>query len=428
MIYDIVNAVVYVILAQLFCSAFLKREKQSQVVSFLLSILWVLVVLGAATVFETMPAVRIVLAVIINIVFALSIYKDNKPIKVASIAAMFYVLVIVCDTFVIAIHKYLDPGMRIEKIMESDISIYMGAVSQFIQIILVFVIRRLFRRVKTAEIQSKLWLIYTVFPLYSLSLIILLVYSFDGPIGSFQANAFTYIAISLLLINLFVYWFIRQESQRVLETQKNEMEKIHAQGILQLYDQITTERDILGRREHEFKNIITALKGLLKEEQYDKMKEILDVQNTELITNANVFETGNRLVNSILNTKYSEAREKGITFRFVINNLSSLNIDDRDCIVILSNILNNAIEAAEKCPRDNRYLDVKATIEDGQFIFACRNSYVTDFDIEMKSKKKDVISHGYGIENIKDAVNRNNGDCILKKEETEFVAVIILPL
>lgn len=428
MIYDIVNAVVYVILAQLFCSAFLKREKQSQVVSFLLSILWVLVVLGAATVFETMPAVRIVLAVIINIVFALSIYKDNKPIKVASIAAMFYVLVIVCDTFVIAIHKYLDPGMRIEKIMESDISIYMGAVSQFIQIILVFVIRRLFRRVKTAEIQSKLWLIYTVFPLYSLSLIILLVYSFDGPIGSFQANAFTYIAISLLLINLFVYWFIRQESQRVLETQKNEMEKIHAQGILQLYDQITTERDILGRREHEFKNIITALKGLLKEEQYDKMKEILDVQNTELITNANVFETGNRLVNSILNTKYAEAREKGIAFRFVINNLSSLKIDDRDCIVILSNILNNAIEAAEKCSQDNRFISVKATIEDGQFIFACRNSYVNEIDPDMKSKKKDVIAHGYGIENIKDAVNRNNGDCILKKEENEFVAVIILPL
>ncbi len=428
MIYDIVNAVVYVILAQLFCSAFLKREKQSQVVSFLLSILWVLVVLGAATVFETMPAVRIGLAVIINIVFALSIYKDNKPIKVASIAAMFYVLVIVCDTFVIAIHKYLDPGMRIEKIMESDISIYMGAVSQFIQIILVFVIRRLFRRVKTAEIQSKLWLIYTVFPLYSLSLIILLVYSFDGPIGSFQANAFTYIAISLLLINLFVYWFIRQESQRVLETQKNEMEKIHAQGILQLYDQITTERDILGRREHEFKNIITALKGLLKEEQYDKMKEILDVQNTELITNANVFETGNRLVNSILNTKYAEAREKGIAFRFVINNLSSLKIDDRDCIVMLSNILNNAIEAAEKCSQDNRFISVKATIEDGQFIFACRNSYVNEIDPDMKSKKKDVIAHGYGIENIKDAVNRNNGDCILKKEENEFVAVIILPL
>ena len=34
----------------------------------------------------------------------------------------------------------------------------------------------------------------------------------------------------------------------------------------------------------------------------------------------------------------------------------------------------------------------------------------------------------YEIENIKDAVNRNNGDCILKKEENEFVAVIILPL
>ena len=159
------------------------------------------------------------------------------------------------------------------------------------------------------------------------------------------------------------------------------------------------------------------------------MKEILDAQKTELINNTNVFETGNRLINTILNTKFAEAREKDITFRFVINDLSHLKIEDRDCIVILSNILNNAIEAAEKCPEGKRQISVKAIIEDGQFIFSCRNTFImSDQDPDMKSRKKDIISHGYGIDNVKEAVNRNNGTCFFERQENEFVAVIIIPL
>ena len=46
----------------------------------------------------------------------------------------------------------------------------------------------------------------------------------------------------------------------------------------------------------------------------------------------------------------------------------------------------------------------------------------------MKSRKKDIVSHGYGIDNVKDAVNRNNGTCFFERQENEFVAVIIIPL
>lgn len=428
MIYNIVNAVVYVVLAQLFCSSFLKRTKYNRITHFIFSIAWIVIVLGASYIFAELPAVRIVIAIVINIVFALVLFERGEVIKTISVAALFYVLVIVCETFVMAIHKYIDPDMRIERIMDSEMYIYMGSISQFIQIIAVFMIRKIFRKAKHAEIGSKSWLIYIVFPVYSLSLITLLVYSFDGPISLFQTNVFTYIAISLLAINLFIYWFIKQESERAFEAQKTEMEIQHARGIVQLYDQITQERDILGKREHEFKNTITVLKGLMADEQYDKMKEILEVQNTELVNNTNVFETGNRLINTILNTKYAEAREKGIPFRFVINDLSSLKMEDRDCIVIISNVLNNAIEATEMCPDDKRFLSLKAIIEDDQFVFACRNSFVNDPAPNMQSNKRDVVVHGYGINIIKEAVTRNNGTCYFDKEEKEFVAVIIIPL
>lgn len=428
MIYSIINTVGYVILAQIFCSAFIGREEMSPFFRGTVTALWVILGSAVSILFEEVLVVRIVLAITLNILFFLILYKKTKVMKTIAVAVLFYVTGLSCEILVVAIHKYFDSELRIEKLMDSEISVYMGVVSQFIELIVVYIIRKMFHKVKTAKIESKLWMIYTIFPLYSVSLVVLLGYSFDGPISFSQANAFSYIACSLLLINLFIYWFIRQESKRALDAQKNEIEIAHAEGVVQLYDQITKERDILGKREHEFKNTISALQGLYAKKQYDKMGEILGVQNTELINNTNVFETGNRLINTILNTKYVEAREKDITFRFVINDLSKLIIADRDCIVILSNMLNNAIEAAEKCPEGHRILFVKAVIEGGKFIFACRNSYINDLDPEMRSKKKDVVSHGYGIENVKEAVNRNKGSCIFSKEGQEFVAVVILPI
>ena len=428
MIYDVVNAIVYVVLARLFCSSFLRRKELSAIVDGGITFLWMIVCFSVGTFFVESLLLRIIIVIACNILFAFFLYRRDKIMMSIVIPALFYILALACDFCVVAGHKYFDPNLRIEKIMESDISVYLGVASQFIQLVIVLLIRKVFKKEETAKIETKLWLIYTVFPLYSLSLIALFAYSFNGPINIYQANFFTYVAISLLLINLFIFWFIKQESRRALEAQKNEIEIAHAQGIVQLYDQITKERDILGKREHEFKNTITVLKSLMAEDQYEKMKEILNVQNTELINNSNVFNTGNRLINTILNTKYAEAREKGITFRFVLGDLSILQIEDRDCIVIITNILNNAIEAAAQCPEDNRNLSIKAVIEEGQFIFACRNSFVNDNTADMKSKKKDVISHGYGLTNIKEAVKRNNGNCNFEIEENAFVSVVIIPL
>ena len=428
MIYYIINTIVLVILTQLFCSTFLKRAEYSKAINIAFFVLWITAIQVMAELLSEVFIIKLVVGLSIHIIFALVLYKKNKVLKIIAVVTLFYVLALACELCVFALDKYLDPELLFEYVENSSISVvYMGSVSQFIQLVLVFIIRKLFHKVKSAEIESKLWPIYTVFPIYSLSLIVLLLYSFDGPTSLFQKNVFTYFAVSLLVINLFIYWFIKQESQRALNAQKTEMEIAYAKGIVQLYDQITKERDILGKREHEFKNTITALQGLIADKQYDKVNEILEVQNTELINNTNVFETGNKLINTILNTKYAETREKGIAFRFVINDLSSLKIEDRDCIVILSNILNNAIEAAKKCS-DNRVLTVKAVIEDGQFIFSCRNSFINDHESDIKSTKKDVIPHGYGIDNVKEAVARNNGNCIFEKRENEFVAIVIIPL
>ena len=55
------------------------------------------------------------------------------------------------------------------------------------------------------------------------------------------------------------------------------------------------------------------------------------------------------IVNAILNTKYQESEDKGIVFVVKINDLSHAKIQDEDMVIILSNLLNNAIEACQSC-------------------------------------------------------------------------------
>ncbi len=54
--------------------------------------------------------------------------------------------------------------------------------------------------------------------------------------------------------------------------------------------------------------------------------------------------------------------DKNIVFIFKINDLSGINVSDEDIVVILSNLLNNAIEACEKCP-DKRVIKMKLVRE-----------------------------------------------------------------
>ena len=173
MVYDIINTIVWFALALLFCSVFLKREECSNVKLGVIGVVWVFSIIVISNTFKDSLIVKLAIVFLIQTLFLMLIYKGNKMLKIIAVAFMFYVLSFGCEVCVVALNKYLDPELQISEISDSNISIvYMGVVSQLVQAFVVFMIRTLFRKVKTAEIASKLWLIYTVFPVYSLSLVV----------------------------------------------------------------------------------------------------------------------------------------------------------------------------------------------------------------------------------------------------------------
>ena len=87
-----------------------------------------------------------------------------------------------------------------------------------------------------------------------------------------------------------------------------------------------------------------------------------------------VIDTNNDIVNAVINTKYKEALKKNIVFIFRINDLSGIMIEDQDIVILLSNLLNNALEASEKL-EEKRLISVKFIQEYGDLFLSVKNNY-----------------------------------------------------
>ncbi|MGP1433391.1 MAG: ATP-binding protein [Catonella sp.] len=136
------------------------------------------------------------------------------------------------------------------------------------------------------------------------------------------------------------------------------------------------------------------------------------------------------IVDAILNSKYKDTLEKGIIFIFQLNDLSKINISDEDIVVILSNLLSNAIEACEKYS-GKKIIKLKFVQEGDNIIISVKNTYngklgIKDGEIQT-SKLYEIDEHGIGIKNIIDVIEKYQGSYTIQNDKEEFYFSIMLP-
>lgn len=164
----------------------------------------------------------------------------------------------------------------------------------------------------------------------------------------------------------------------------------------------------------------------------DKIKEVNNYINEigdVLETESDSISTNHVIVDAILNTKYSEMMEKNIVFAFRINDLSQLMISDEDIVVILSNLLNNAIEACEKCHK-RRIIKLKFVMEKNVTIISVKNTFENELvrhDGVFLTTKNEETDHGIGIGNIANVIEKYGGFYVIKPDDGEFYFSIVIP-
>ena len=82
-----------------------------------------------------------------------------------------------------------------------------------------------------------------------------------------------------------------------------------------------------------------------------------------------LVNTHHAALDALLNQKALVAKNRKIDIQFSVNDLSPIKIDMVDLTVVISNTLDNAIEACEKLPETDRQIYVQALLEEDELFY-----------------------------------------------------------
>lgn len=205
--------------------------------------------------------------------------------------------------------------------------------------------------------------------------------------------------------NALLHMQITQQEKRIREEEKN-------------YREVQLLR-------HDLKRYLVTYRQLLQEGKYEVIEADIDkILGKRLNTNHCVY-TENTILNAVICEKMEQCSIKNIKIEVQVN--ADKDMDSIEYGVVLSNLLDNAIEAEEQEKEENRYICLNIGVEQNMIHLVVSN-YISESVLQnnalLETSKKNKQLHGIGLRGVKEFVNNKEGEIEIFKENHMFVVHI----
>lgn len=193
----------------------------------------------------------------------------------------------------------------------------------------------------------------------------------------------------------------------------------------------------LRANEHEYKNHLNAIYSIIQVSDEKEIKSNINKYIGNIKENNhlnNLLYVNNTILKAILYSKMSLAEEKGIDIKYdITSNLEEIGLDDMDLVVLLSNLLNNAIEGAEDTedPWINVVISEINNKDKKEYIIRVSNSVNDTNKIDLsnitnKGTTTKGENRGYGLYNVKKLIKKVNGNILIEMEKDSIIIEVII--
>lgn len=181
---------------------------------------------------------------------------------------------------------------------------------------------------------------------------------------------------------------------------------------------------------HDMNNHLSVLYRFLEEEKYGQAMEYISGLSSRPRELLSCVWTGIPLVDGILNAKAARAGRQGISMEINAEYPRNAQIAADDLCVILTNLLDNAIEAAGKEPDiSRRFVEVTVRRIPNFLLIRVRNNAPVPprrrFG-RLQTDKPDRRNHGLGLRSVEETVEKYEGSLSLEYQDGRFEAAVIL--
>lgn len=180
---------------------------------------------------------------------------------------------------------------------------------------------------------------------------------------------------------------------------------------------------------HDLKGRLVALGALLEAGQTEEtQKEIEKMLEENSLNRHGTAETGNLALDALVNYKYAAADAEGIQMHCRLEVPAELFVEGTDLCVILENLLNNAMEAVQKLPEEERSVSLAVQLIKGALFIKVENPYqgeiIMDRQGNIQSNK--TGEHGIGLLSVKKTAEKYGGEVTISHENMTFRVTVML--
>lgn len=377
-----------------------------------------------ATRFSGIGALKIFLIMGLAFLAVLCCYRDSVVSMIVTIEIWFTALIILPERIILVLSGWLWNGDVLVNINGTEMikwEIYIfNILMRLLVILFVYALLKNFKY----KIQGSDLIVLTVDFLIVLVMFFISLYSFLN-LETIKLHALDAFTMSLSLV--FMVHFLYSKNMFHLREQEHK-DKMQ---IAQLHQQYSYYKDKLKAEErirsiyHNMKNHLLILES---SQEIDLTRPMIEKLYSQIADYENYIHTGNEFLDIIVREKAAVAKEKGIDFNVLVHFEEGSFLEALDISTIFGNALDNAIEASERLPQEQRIITVKAERRQDMLVIIVGNNMRSDISALPKTSKADGLLHGFGLPNIRNAAEKYGGQCSTKIVNGIFTLKLIFPI
>lgn len=354
--------------------------------------------------------------------FALS-FNYRATIKIRSIAIiLIYTILMGVESIVFLLMRLL--SSKFGNSISTEGFLIISLISTKIISYVVVLIAGALRNIKTGfNISNLNWFAVFFIPLGTLFIIYTIIsdsiYSEENVLIS---------VIILFSINILVFYLYDELANEYREKIESELLRRQNNYYLKQFEVMEKSQENIKMLLHDIGNHIVVLQALIENNDKEKALDYIKKLTDSFEYKYEYAKTGNIDVDSILNYKIQEAKDRGIDVDLKLKIPEYMNISSFDISIILGNLLDNAIEATSML-ESNRKINIDLDFDRNVLFISISNTFdgkVIYENNKFQTRHKDKENRGIGLDNVQKVVNKYMGEMEIYHTENTFYVDIMM--
>jgi hypothetical protein len=258
----------------------------------------------------------------------------------------------------------------------------------------------------------------------------------------FEAKHNMYVKIPVMVVLMMIGEFsliaVWKNYRNTLQKwqQSNAMEE-QLKQMKKRFEEVDTFYGDIRKVRHEMRNHMTNIKGLIATEKYNEVDNYIEKLDDTIQKLDFKYSTGNPVCDVIINDKAGVAERLHIALEVHFSYQETNAISTFDLGIVLSNLLDNAIEACRKVPEESRFIRLELKTKEPFILLEMENSYDGELvwneekklpvSTKENAKTQEILSeHGLGLKNVAEIADQYLGGMQIEADNHIFRTVVML--